>query len=211
MQRLTGEARREAAAKALARFEEALVREPDERGRFSLLPDLAKVALEAGEWDKARAYATELLEKESGHGPSGRRDEEATHYGNLVLGRLALREGDVAKAKEHLLESANTPGSPVQCSFGPNMALAKEQLERGERGAVVEYRMATSTCRKWSSVQCRKRASYSCWVATRFRPWQGRSLSRANGFRPSGRSSLSMAQLKARRSEMMAWLMVLGL
>jgi hypothetical protein len=63
----------------------------------------------------------------------------ATHVGNLVLGRLALQGGDVGKAREHLLAAGRVSGSPVLKSFGPNMLLAKELVERGERETVVEY------------------------------------------------------------------------
>jgi len=50
-----------------------------------------------------------------------------------------LRDGAVTEAKDYLLASAQTTGSPVQQSFGPNMRLAKELLECGEREVVVEY------------------------------------------------------------------------
>jgi len=62
----------------------------------------------------------------------------AIHYGNLVLGRLALRSGDREKAKRHLLESAKLSDSSYLCIIGPNMMLASELLELGERAAVVE-------------------------------------------------------------------------
>jgi hypothetical protein len=38
-----------------------------------------------------------------------------------------------------LLKAGATPGSPQLNSFGPNMALAKELLDKGEREAVLEY------------------------------------------------------------------------
>ena len=46
---------------------------------------------------------------------------------------------NTAEARAYLLESAKIEGSPSLDSFGPNMTLAKEMLERGERGAVLEY------------------------------------------------------------------------
>jgi hypothetical protein len=56
-----------------------------------------------------------------------------------VLGQCALRQGDIAQAKEYLLASGRTSGSPNLGSFGPNMSLAKGLLERGERDVVLEY------------------------------------------------------------------------
>jgi hypothetical protein len=52
---------------------------------------------------------------------------------------VSLREGDVEKAKLHLLESGKTTGSPNLGSFGPNMSLAKQLLECGEREVVLAY------------------------------------------------------------------------
>ena len=63
----------------------------------------------------------------------------AIHKGNLALGRLALREGKVDEAGKYLLLAGHTPGSPQLNTFGPNMSLAKELLERGERQKVLEY------------------------------------------------------------------------
>jgi len=58
---------------------------------------------------------------------------------NIVLGRLALREGDVALAEHHLLEAGKSPGSPQMNSFGPNMSLAHDLLMAGQSRAVLEY------------------------------------------------------------------------
>ena len=126
---------------------QSLAGEPNERVRLSkrthLLVGLAPAALYAGESAKAAAYAQELLtlgrqlNTQKGYVPGLYSD--ATHVGNLVLGRLALMGGDVAQAKEHLLASGRVPGSPVMKSFGPNMLLARELIVKGEREAAVEY------------------------------------------------------------------------
>lgn len=61
------------------------------------------------------------------------------HKGNLILGRIAVREGRLAEAVTFLRASGDTPGSGVLNSFGPNMSLAKDLLERGEVEAVLNY------------------------------------------------------------------------
>jgi hypothetical protein len=63
----------------------------------------------------------------------------AIHYANMILGRIALQEGKINRAKEYLLKSGNTPGSPQLKSFGPNMSLAEELLKQGEINVVLEY------------------------------------------------------------------------
>ncbi|MCA1619617.1 MAG: hypothetical protein LC795_09980 [Acidobacteria bacterium] len=64
---------------------------------------------------------------------------DATHVGNLVLGHLALSEGDVGTAGEHLLAAGRVPGSPVLKTFGPHFLLAKQLIAKGERETVIEY------------------------------------------------------------------------
>jgi hypothetical protein len=111
--------------------------------RLFLLLYIAPAALAAGENEKARTYSSELIalgesqRSQPGFGASMYSD--ATHIGNLVLGQLALTEGDVEKAKVSLLAAGDVPGSSVLNSFGPNMLLAKELLKRGERETVVQY------------------------------------------------------------------------
>jgi tetratricopeptide (TPR) repeat protein len=138
-----GKSRPEDAVQAFAELEKAFELERDATRQFWMMPELAKAALEAGEFDKARSYATDLLAKAAL--PDFRGDGEAIHHGNLVLGRLALKAGDIEKAKEHLLKAAHVSSSPVLLSGGPNMMLAKQLLELGERDVVIQYlKLSTS-------------------------------------------------------------------
>ncbi len=139
MQCPKGESRPEAATKAFAELEKAFHLEGDELKRFWMMPNLAKTAFEAGELDKARTYAVDSLAKAALPDYSDGNNGDAKHHGNLVLGGLALKLGDVEIAKEHLLKAGQTSGSPVLCSFGPNMMLAKELLELGEGEVVIQY------------------------------------------------------------------------
>jgi Flp pilus assembly protein TadD len=134
----SAEKRKEFSAKALKQFEDALKAMKAEIERSALLQYVAVVALDAGELKKAEAYATEMLTKASSH-KSDWNYGNAVHHGNLILGRLALGSGDLAKAKKHLIEAGKTPGSPQLNSFGPNMTLAKELLKKGEKEIVLEY------------------------------------------------------------------------
>jgi tetratricopeptide (TPR) repeat protein len=123
--------------KALVLFEQALAATTDESQRFYLLGDVAKAAVAAGDPAKAKQYATELLtladriqDWNTGN---------AIHHGHLVLGRVAVMEGNLELAGQHLLKAGETKGSPQLNSFGPNMTLAKDLLERGQKDPVLAY------------------------------------------------------------------------
>jgi hypothetical protein len=102
------------------------------------LPYLAMLAVQAQQFDKAQWYALQTLQT-----PSAAYD--SIHTGNIVLGLVALsRDSDVAAAKQYLL-LAETKGSPILDRWGPNLALAKALIDRGEREAVLEYFQSCQT------------------------------------------------------------------
>ena len=102
------------------------------------MDDLATAALEDGDTAKAEQYASEALKLASEFRNSWNYGN-AIHKGNIILGRIALQSGDVTGAEQHLLAAGQTPGSPQLDSFGPNMTLAKDLLEKGERDTVLAY------------------------------------------------------------------------
>ena len=109
----------------------------DEYGRWLALTDGVIWSVDVDLPAKAREDANTVLsvaEKYRSDWNYG----NAVHKANLALGRLALRDGDIEQAKHYLIEAGKTPGSPQLNSFGPNMLLAKELLEKGET-AVLEY------------------------------------------------------------------------
>ncbi len=129
--------------------------------RFLRLPALAKAAFNAGDLIKATAYANESLDPP----PSSllspiRRNGDGVHDGNMVLGLVAMKRGDVAAAKHYLLEAGKTTGSGSLDSFGPNMMLAKALAEAGERDVVLEYfdecrvfwKMGSKQLDDWSAI-----------------------------------------------------------
>ena len=56
-----------------------------------------------------------------------------------MLGRVALKEGNIEEAKHYLFKAGKTPGSPQLNSAGPSFGLACKLLEKGEKSAVLEY------------------------------------------------------------------------
>jgi len=145
--------------KASQQFEAAAKGSQSSDQRFSILTNLARAQMEAGDMEHAQATAVEVLAMApplKAHWNYG----NALHRGNLVLGTIALKAGDTVKAKEYLLAAGRTPGSPQLNSFGPNMALARELLEKGERGTVIEY---LTLCRAFWKLD---RGRLCQWVAT---------------------------------------------
>lgn len=120
---------------ALSLMERAYSMDPSQSNALTSLPVMA---FDAGDMAKARLYAEQLL-TELGSDRSQWSYGDAVHKGNLILGRIAVREGRLAEAVTFLRASGDTPGSGVLNSFGPNMSLAKDLLERGEVEAVLNY------------------------------------------------------------------------
>ena len=123
------------ASLALSLMERAYAMDPD---HAASLTDLPAMAFDAGDLDKARTYAERLV-KQTGSDRTKWNYGDAVHKGNLVLGRVAVRQGRLVDAVTFLRASGETPGSPVLGSFGPNMSLAKDLLEHGETDAVLAY------------------------------------------------------------------------
>ena len=133
------------AAKSLAEYQRAQAADTNSSSRFYRLSDLAKQAFAADDLKIAEQYAGELLALAPKY-PKDWNYGNAILMGNTVLGRIALRQGQIKAAKEYLLKSGQTPGSPQLNSFGPNMSLAKELAEKGETDAVIQY---FDQCRKF--------------------------------------------------------------
>jgi hypothetical protein len=129
----------------------------DDRRRFYALGEAAKAAFEIGKVEEAQEHAQHALSL-ARQFRSDWNYGNAIHDGHMVLGRVALRRGDVETAKRELIEAGNTPGSPQLNSFGPNMSLAKDLLERKETETVVDYfelcgrfwKMEAGNLKQWS-------------------------------------------------------------
>jgi thiol-disulfide isomerase/thioredoxin/tetratricopeptide (TPR) repeat protein len=124
--------------KSLELMEQSLALVSSEIDKFYMLKDLANIAYKAGDPNKAERYAKELLMLAPKY-PKNWNYGNAIHHANIVLGRISLARGDIEDAKKYLIEAGKTPGSPQLNSFGPNMMLAKELLEKKETQTVLNY------------------------------------------------------------------------
>ena len=107
--------------------------------RFRLLENLAKAAFDAGEFASAKKLATELI-LDFGQESYSANYDSATHIGNIVLGRVALKEKNIAKAGEYLLIAIKAP-LRKETSWLPEIDtdLARELLAAGQKDVVLEY------------------------------------------------------------------------
>jgi uncharacterized membrane protein YeaQ/YmgE (transglycosylase-associated protein family) len=117
----------------------------NDEDRFYALDDAAKESFNAGKIDDANNCAKGLLKLAPGFQGNWNYGN-AIQDGNLVLGRIAVRDGRIEEAKNYLLEAGKSSGSPQLDSFGPNMSLANDLLQKGERDTVLQY---FGLCRKF--------------------------------------------------------------
>lgn len=110
----------------------------DNYGRWCALGHAAKESLNQGHDAEAKSLAEELERLAPQYAKDWNYGNAVQDF-NIVLGRLALKAGDVEAAKKHLLAAGGSPGSPQMNSFGPNMTLARDLLAKGEKKVVLEY------------------------------------------------------------------------
>lgn len=110
----------------------------NEYSRWAWLDDAAELAYKIEDYKRAKAYSIESLALSEKH-LNDWNYGNSIHNSNMVLGRLSLKEGDVEKAKEFLLASSKSKGSPQLDTFGPSLKLANELLLASEREAVLRY------------------------------------------------------------------------
>lgn len=138
----TGEGKAAKKEMSITEIKQELEKEKIPEKSFYLLSDLVRTYASVKITDEmvpdAKKSADSLLES-SGKFKKNWNYGNAIHHSHLVLGRLNLLSGKVDGAKKELKLAAQTPGSPQLNSFGPNMTLAKELLEKGEKTAVLEY------------------------------------------------------------------------
>jgi len=140
--------------------------------RFYALDTAAKESFAAGQMEEARRYALEALDLAQRF-RSNWNYGNAIHDGNMVLGRIAVKNGDLNSARDYLLKAGNTTGSPQLDSFGPNMSLAKDLLEKGDRETVLQY---FNLCRQFWELHLNKLDEWSADVAAGNTPDFGANL-----------------------------------
>lgn len=103
---------------------------PDNR-RNALRLEIANAEFSAGDDAAAERDALAMIEN-----PQGPYDY---NLGQTLLGRLAVVHGNTVEGKERLLASLKPPAKFKNPVFQPNMTLAQDIYDAGDREAVVEF------------------------------------------------------------------------
>ena len=121
----------------IAFLEKARAAAPNPSARISVLPELSRQYLTAGNTAKAAEAANELLNADQ---DTLNRNGIAVFTAHTVLGRIALRQGDAKEAARHLLAAGRAPSTEQLSSYGPgDWSLAEELLAAGDRDSVLAY------------------------------------------------------------------------
>lgn len=146
----------EIAEQALVQYERAyeLLSKRD-KGRA--LEELGRIALLAGQTGKARDYAESMLAYRASPWDSAElagidpalidqvkrgtasKHAQLHHNAHIVLGKLAVAQGELKEAKARLLRAVpELPASDLRW-LRPDLSLAQSLLERGQRKVVLKY------------------------------------------------------------------------
>lgn len=127
---IPGEPIEDPAARAAEAYKRVLELTNNPEAREALAGEMAQDAFKLGDFPAAVELSKIYLQS---------KDRTAVQRANTILGRVALRSGDVSGAKQYLLDSSGPLAAKDVSMSGPTMVLAKELLEQGERDAVLQY------------------------------------------------------------------------
>ena len=97
-----------------------------------VLSNLVLAEFDAGD-DQAAEHDSRRLLTNAQNNPN------AYSVAETVLGRVAAAKGDLNGAKTHLTASITMPASIKNASFQPNMTLAQDLYDAGEKDAVIQF------------------------------------------------------------------------
>jgi hypothetical protein len=108
-----------------------------ENQKRNMLAEIAQAEFDASDDADAERDAQTLV--------ASNRGLSDYHVGQTVLGRLELARGNAAAAREHMLASVTPPAPIKNLTLRPNMQLAQEILDAGDKDSVVAFLEASRT------------------------------------------------------------------
>lgn len=113
--------------------------------RSGFIPMLADVAFQLEKYEKVSSLARELI-LEFADDETESEYVEAAHRGNILLGKVALVNGETEKAKDYLMTAINASTRLRSAYLAyPDLELVESLLLLGEKEVVLEY---LKTCEK---------------------------------------------------------------
>lgn len=106
--------------------------------RFYALDDLIETSYVTNDLTAAGKLAREYLELAAEYRHNWNYGN-AVHDANRFLGLICLKNGDIDAAEQHLVKAGKSTGSPQLDTFGPELDLANEILQRGRVEPVRQY------------------------------------------------------------------------
>ncbi|HEY0665868.1 MAG TPA: hypothetical protein VGD24_07370 [Gallionella sp.] len=106
--------------------------------RFYSLGDDVTAAYMANNFARAKVLASEYAELASIYRCNWNYGN-AIHDVNRVLGLISLSAGEIDAAAEYLIKAGKSTGSPQLNTFGPELDLANQLLQRGKVDSVKTY------------------------------------------------------------------------
>ena len=102
-----------------------------ENAKAGLLPEIVNAEFQSGDDAAAERDAHSLADSP--------RNANEYHIGQTILGRIAMAKGEQAEGRRLLLASLNPPAKFKNPNFQPNMALAQDVYDGGDKDAVLEF------------------------------------------------------------------------
>jgi len=134
--------------KALNEFRKAYSKNKD---NFYIISRMARSAFDCGKIQEAGKYALEMQRLAATYGDRNENYAKLLFNANLILGRIALKQGRTGEAGKYLLKAGKTPAS---LKGMPDFTLAKGLLVAGEKTIVLQFLQSCS--RFWDKALCKK-------------------------------------------------------
>ena len=112
---------------------------------------MTKSAVDCGKLREAGEYALEMQQLAKTYGEKDENYGKLFFNSNLVLGRIALKQGRVDDAGKYLLEAGKTPIS-LSKGESPDFTLVKDLLTAGKKEIVLQFLQACSQF--WDKTKC---------------------------------------------------------
>lgn len=100
---------------------------------------ISKVAFDAAHWDLARSSANDILSRVKAGTCVLSESSFLLHTAHITLGKLAIREGNIAEAQRELENAVSIPYSLLLTIKGLDTTLPAALLKLGETECVLQY------------------------------------------------------------------------